>query len=382
MAERSTEVRSLEESYEAWLREQVPTVESDFATKREKMLESEFVFFRGTLYLWATRWPVVCRELCGAPVVLAVGDLHVENFGTWRDAEGRLVFGVNDFDEAFELPYASDLVRLAASAILAARDAKLASGPGAVCRALLEGYGRGLASGGGPLVIGERRRWLGRLLSKHWKVRDAAQFWNGIQEDVESAKKGAGKPHRDGAALASAALPKGCTDVRVVPRSAGVGSMGRARVLAVADWAGGRVAREAKALAPSACAWALESEPESRGSGPTKSRSRRLVETAVRCPDPLLRFEDGWVVRRLAPDSDKVALKSAGVARLERRMFQAMGREVANVHLASPGAVKSIQKDLSGRPADWLLDASRRMARTAVQDWRAGKAGVSENGAG
>jgi len=36
--------------------------------------------------------------------VLAVGDLHVENFGTWRDAEGRLIWGVNDFDEAWRLP--------------------------------------------------------------------------------------------------------------------------------------------------------------------------------------------------------------------------------------------------------------------------------------
>ena len=35
------------------------------------------------------------------PAVLAVGDLHTENFGTWRDAEGRLIWGINDFDEAF-----------------------------------------------------------------------------------------------------------------------------------------------------------------------------------------------------------------------------------------------------------------------------------------
>ena len=44
-----------------------------------------------------------------------VGDLHVENFGTWRDVEGRLVWGVNDFDEAYALPYTNDLVRLVAS---------------------------------------------------------------------------------------------------------------------------------------------------------------------------------------------------------------------------------------------------------------------------
>ena len=51
--------------------------------------------------------------------MLAVGDIHLENFGTWRDADGRLVWGVNDFDEAAEMPYALDLIRLATSALVA-----------------------------------------------------------------------------------------------------------------------------------------------------------------------------------------------------------------------------------------------------------------------
>src|SRR5262249_40563555 len=37
----------------------------------------------------------------------------------WRDAQGHLVWGVNDFDEAAHMPYAFNLVRLAASASLA-----------------------------------------------------------------------------------------------------------------------------------------------------------------------------------------------------------------------------------------------------------------------
>ena len=53
---------------------------------------------------------------------LGVGDLHVENFGTWRDAESRLVWGINDFDEACCLPYTQDLVRLAASARFAVQE--------------------------------------------------------------------------------------------------------------------------------------------------------------------------------------------------------------------------------------------------------------------
>jgi len=42
-----------------------------------------------------------------------------KNFGTWRDGDGRLVWGVNDFDEAAVMPYPLDLVRLAASIRLA-----------------------------------------------------------------------------------------------------------------------------------------------------------------------------------------------------------------------------------------------------------------------
>ncbi|WP_432128418.1 DUF2252 family protein, partial [Streptomyces sp. bgisy082] len=29
------------------------------------------------------------------------GDLHAENFGTYMNANGRLIFNVNDFDEAY-----------------------------------------------------------------------------------------------------------------------------------------------------------------------------------------------------------------------------------------------------------------------------------------
>ena len=54
-----------------------------------------------------------------APQVLCVGDLHLENFGTWRDADGRFVWGVNDFDEAAAMPFVLDLVRLATSIRLA-----------------------------------------------------------------------------------------------------------------------------------------------------------------------------------------------------------------------------------------------------------------------
>lgn len=69
-----------------------------------------------------------------------MGDLHVENFGTWRDSEGRLIWGVNDFDEANPLPYTNDLVRLAASAEIADATQDLSIKPKDACDAILTGY--------------------------------------------------------------------------------------------------------------------------------------------------------------------------------------------------------------------------------------------------
>ncbi|GLW08449.1 hypothetical protein Misp01_35790 [Microtetraspora sp. NBRC 13810] len=46
------------------------------------------------------------------------GDLHAENFGTYMNASGVLVFNVNDFDEAYVGPFIWDLKRLSASLAL------------------------------------------------------------------------------------------------------------------------------------------------------------------------------------------------------------------------------------------------------------------------
>jgi uncharacterized protein (DUF2252 family) len=46
----------------------------------------------------------VCADIARVTTVLAVGDLHADNFGTWRDREGRLIWGINDFYDAYLLP--------------------------------------------------------------------------------------------------------------------------------------------------------------------------------------------------------------------------------------------------------------------------------------
>jgi uncharacterized protein (DUF2252 family) len=78
------------QSYENWMRGCTAVIEAHLRLKHKQMRGSPFLFFRGTFYRWAQLWPDVCASLRDAPKVLAVGDLHVGSFGTWRDTEGRL----------------------------------------------------------------------------------------------------------------------------------------------------------------------------------------------------------------------------------------------------------------------------------------------------
>src|SRR5271154_6274110 len=109
--------------FEKWLEREVPLVRQDLTLKHAAMAQASFPFFRATFYRWLQLWPEICPEAANAPEVLGVGDLHIENFGTWRDQEGRLIWGVNDLDEAWPAAYTLDLMRLAASTYLAIEQA-------------------------------------------------------------------------------------------------------------------------------------------------------------------------------------------------------------------------------------------------------------------
>ena len=163
-------------NYETWLAGRIQVLKTDLAAKHKHMAGDPFSFMRATFYRWAQLFPELCPKLAAAPKVLAIGDLHVENYGTWRDAEGRLIWGINDFDEAFPLPYTNDLVRLAASASLAIELERLSLDPAKACKAILEGYTSGLRDGGKPFVLSERHRWLRTAVTS--ELRDPTRFWD------------------------------------------------------------------------------------------------------------------------------------------------------------------------------------------------------------
>jgi uncharacterized protein (DUF2252 family) len=82
------------QQYERWLARWIQLVPEDLRLKHVLMNNDGFSFLRATFYRWTQLWPQICAELVTAPPVQAVGDLHVENFGTWHDREGRLVWGM------------------------------------------------------------------------------------------------------------------------------------------------------------------------------------------------------------------------------------------------------------------------------------------------
>ncbi|GIF76691.1 DUF2252 domain-containing protein [Asanoa siamensis] len=93
-----------------------------FRRKFRKMAASPFAFYRGSA-------AVFYADLTGdfaddrfldeqTSRVWIHGDLHAENFGTYMNGSGELVFNVNDFDEAYVGPFSWDLKRFAASVAL------------------------------------------------------------------------------------------------------------------------------------------------------------------------------------------------------------------------------------------------------------------------
>ncbi len=373
--------------YEAWLKKRVNPVEAIWTEqleekhkkmvmrKKKKEEETVFPFLRATFYRWAELWPQECPELAGATddEVLAIGDLHVENFGTWRDAQARLIWGVNDFDEACPLPFTHDLVRLATSAGIAADDAHLETGKKAACEAILTGYAEALAVGGSPFVLDSDHATIRDIVSKALQADQAGNFWEELADEDDYPLAGQNWPLPAAVKkLLADSLPKDAGDAkyRLVRKAKGLGSLGRPRYLVVAQWNGGEVGREIKRLVPSAVEWLAN--PDS-----TKMYGAKLLQgaSATRAEDPAYEILPDWVVRAVTPDAAKVELKqfsgAIDQAKSTETLLQAMGWEIANIHLGSLSAKKLQTRLAALAQADdeWLHTAAKAMRQATEADW-------------
>ena len=361
-------------AYERWLKRELKAniVKSDLRKKHKKMAADPFQFLRATYWRWAETILQVCPDLKGAPSVLAVGDIHIENFGSWRDTEGRLVWGVNDFDEAARMPYVLDLVRLATSAVLA-------KVPGMsldrICAYILRGYRKGLKEPC-PFVLDRDNQWLRAKVAVSKTRRE--NFWSELYKEKEEARTRRRDIPRAHAKALAAARPDGGIALEYWPRSAGTGSLGRPRWVGDGEWLGAPVVRETKAIVPSG--WARAHN------GSDRLRLMEIARGRYRSPDPWYELRGRILVRRLSPNDRKIELpprnkkaKPMEFGRLRqfvnREILMAMGRDLAAVHLGNGG--KDIIRDLDRRKPDWAVVAVAAAAQSVhaeqkewAKDWK------------
>src|SRR5215470_7771296 len=97
--------------------ERLPTL---IPIKVTRMAQSPFSFFRGAA-------PLMALDLSRKPEtglrVQICGDAHVQNVGAFAAPDGHLIFDLNDFDETIPGPWEWDVKRMAASLVLAGREA-------------------------------------------------------------------------------------------------------------------------------------------------------------------------------------------------------------------------------------------------------------------
>ena len=159
-------------------------------------------------------------------------------------------------------------------------------------------------------------------------------------------------------------LPEKGLFYKLVHRIAGLGSLGRQRFVALADWRGGLIAREAKALTVSACLW------EKQAGGADEILYQKILGTAVRVLDPWVQLSGSWIVRRLAPDCSRIELAALPKDRDQQKLLHAMGQETANVHIGDGQAKSVIRADLQVRHSHWLEKAAEAMAEATQEDWK------------
>ena len=371
------------------------------ARKYRAMARDPFVFFRGTAHLFWEDWPSVGGEaLDDAPLAWCCGDLHLENFGSYRGDNGLAYFDLNDFDEAALAPATRDTARFLTSTCLAAESLGLSTQTVRQLEAsFLDGYAAALTAG--------KARWIERSIATGW-IRDLLRSVENrtqgeLLEDRTIVREGrrqfridekrtfrlpVAERRRVAQSIARFAArqpdPAYYRVLDVVGRIAGTGSLGVPRYAVLIRGDGGRDARILDVKLARASALAVYLAPSLADRQPSRrNEADRVIQVQQRMqaipPDLLSRLTIGtkpFVVRELQPMADRLDLAAwdGRVGKL-RRAVGAMGELTAWAQLrgASQGGAASVDaliafarsRPIRGR----LLAFARDYAKRARADW-------------
>jgi uncharacterized protein (DUF2252 family) len=133
--------------------------------KYKKMQADPFSFFRGSCHLFQEDWPVG-QDIDRSPQLFICGDLHLENFGTYKGSDRQVYFGMNDFDEGGYGSLSRDITRLAVSVLLVGNKLDLSkSDQVGLVTELLDTYRQTLRSGKRE-ILSDTTGIVGKLLKK------------------------------------------------------------------------------------------------------------------------------------------------------------------------------------------------------------------------
>jgi len=364
--------------------------------KYRAMRANAFAFFRGTAHLFYDRLPR--NGIFRSPLVWSCGDLHLENFGSFK-ADNRLVyFDINDFDEAALAPASWDLVRMVSSLRVAADNVTVRKSEAeGLCSLFVESYATALGLGKAYWVERDTAEGLVRSLLEGLKTRRRADFLNSRTQMKGKVRrlrtdgiKALSPSNRQRVLvegfMAGFALTQPEPDfyevLDVARRIAGIGSLGVDRYAILVTGKGspdGNYLLDLKEAMPSVLASRVAArQPQ----WPTEAHrvvtvQRRLQAVSPAFLQPVLLAESSYVLRALQPSEDRVTLDAAtqGRGALEQTM-QTLARMLAWAQLRSSGREGSATADELvdfGRRAKWrqkLLDASLACAAQVLRDAR------------
>ena len=351
----SSDIVAATQDYETWLGAHIPLVDKDIELKHRELASSSMRFLRGSYYWWLLRFSEQLPELLDRPVVPAVGDLHVENFGTWRDHSDTRRWGVNDLDELAWGSPAIDLVRLVTSASLIDG---LSLTVKALARLVVDVWSSATP---GSATLVKTQAHLQALLP-------AAPSVKRYYEALATGDEDEGVPAQVAAAAQHSVHPAGWKPAWR-PRSAGTGSLGHRRVVAVGrDARNVWHAREAKQLGPASVTWLTTGSHLPVLDEMLYGR----VQGAMLGPDPSRRVA-GWQIRRLAPDVVRVEL--AGLRKRDvERVLTSMAEAVVAVHGTDRDALEAARKrSITAAELRQAVETMRADTLSAYGAWRASR---------
>ena len=368
--------------------------------KYRKMRENSFIFLRGSCHLFYCRLPRsgVFRS---APPVWSCGDLHIENFGSYKGDNRLSYFDTNDYDEAALAPASWDLVRVLCSLWVAADCGALGgarvSDAKALAETLLSAYASSLAQGKAYWLERDTAQGPVKTLFDELRSRERSEFLNertkpGKQRqlridkvktlDVTRAQREQVQDFMKGFAREQPE-PAFYKLLDVARRIAGTGSLGVERYVLLVNGKGspdGNYLLDLKRSLPSSLL------PHLRVAQPRWSNeAQRIVTLQQRMQaipmallHPVTMDKHSWVLRELQPTQDRVALDKLGRgSKNVEQLVTALGRLIAWAQLRSAGRQGSATADELidfGQRTRWqakLLEAARDCAKQVERDARA-----------